>query len=407
MLIDQRSSVRGNIPISTSAPTANDLFARPSRKSMGSKIGMPQMSAAGNSFLRAVFAAPDFAGQGSFQGIPDDITGIVAPYRHILTGDLWTLLSRFGNPETLISCSSIVIIQPPTPGYAFWYAPLSPGQKVAYNTIFHGVPYDDFQSLFNNDPGYIVPKNDVNVMINDFRYAGNSFELICTSNSFSWKGSIRAFKLKLQYADSKLYKPDSTVQTFEITKAITGVEGVNANSAAAFITPANLGVFMSATNTESTFMSSTVPDKMWNMNGNNEDCYGVFAGTFTGFGTLETNAIILENIKTPGVAPTAEDATLFQVRTWSLIEYKPQPQTVLYNQGQTSPPHDPLALEVYRAVVADLPIAVTYAENDSFWKRFLNTIGKIGGWLSNLPGPYGLISSGVGTVASAIGGMIN
>lgn len=405
--VDQRSSIRGMIPITTSSPTANDLFARPSRKTMGSRINMPQMSEAGSSFLKSVFAAPDFAGQGAFLGIPDDISSIVCPYRHILTGDFWTILGIYGNSNDLIECNTVAIIQPPTPGYAFWFAPLKPGQIVNPTTIFHGVPYDDFKSLFGNDPLVLPPTYDVNEQVTDFRCAGNSFELICTSNAFQWRGSIRAFKLKLQYADTGLYAPDSTVPTFQTTKAVTGIEGVNATSAAAFVTPANLGVYMTAVNTEATFMSSSIPDKMWNINGNSASAYGIFEGIFTGFGTLETNVILLENIKVADQEPNPEVATLFQIRSWSMNEYKPQPSSLLYRSAHPSPPLDTTALNVYRSVVADLPVAVTYFENDSFWKRLMNTLGKIGGWLSNVPGPVGLISGGVGTLASTIGGMLN
>jgi len=364
------------------------------------------MSDAGMQFLKATFAAPDFAGQGSFLGIPDDITAIVCPYRHILTGSLWDLLYKHGNKTELDSAVTIVLIQPPTPGYAFWFAPLGVGEKVEPTTIFHGVPYDDFKSLFGNESA-AEPDEDVNEQVNKFRFSGNSIELICVSNAVQWRGNLRAFKLNLDYADTNAYAPDATKPDNKITTSITGVEGVNATSAAAFVTPANLGVYMTATNSESTFPTRTIPDRTWNMNGNNAVAYGVFAGIFTGFGTLETNVIVLENVKSPDSTPTADNSTLFQVRSWSMIEYLPQPQSLLYKSAHKSPEYDPVALNVYREVVADLPIAVTYGENDSFWKRLLGTIGKIGGFIAGMPGPIVLIGGGVGALASTIGGLID
>lgn len=395
------------IPISTSAPTANELFARPTRRNMGSKISMPQMTEAGKQFLKSTFAAPDFAGQGQFSGIPDDITALVSPFRHILTGSLWDLLYKYGDNKELDLCVSVVVMQPPTPGYAFWFCPLEAGASVLPTSIFHGVPYDDFESLFQNDPTVIPPTKDVNTQANKFRFSGNSLELICVSNAVQWRGNIRAFKLNLDYTDTTTYAPDQNVPSRTITTCITGVEGVNATSAAAFITPANLGCFMTATNTESTFPTRSIPDKIWDMNGNNVDAHGVFRGIFTGFGTLGTNVMVLENVKTTGSSPSSDNATLFQVRSWSMVEYFPQPQSLLYKTAIKSPETDVVALEVYRAVVADLPIAVTYAENDSFWKRLLGVIGKVGSFLTNLPGPIGLISGGVGTLASTIGGLID
>jgi len=392
------------VQITTSAPTANDLFLRPSRKTIGKKVPMMGMSEAGNRFLKSVFAAPDFAGQGDFLGIPDEVTSIVCPYRHILTGDFWELLALHGNPDELKASSRVVIIQPPVPGVAFYFAPLKPNEQVLETTIFHPVAFDDFKSLF----GSLIDEtgSDLNRNVNQFRFAGNTIELICTSNAFSWKGSIRAFKLALKYIDTNAYQPD-VGSSYNYTKAISGIEGVNATSAAAFITPANQGVYMTATNLETTFLTSSVPDLMFNVNGNNSTCFGILTGLFTGFGSLETNCIVLENVKKPDESPNSENCTLFQVRVWSMIEYLPHPQSVLYRTAHKSPECDPIALETYRAVVADLPVAVTYAENDTFWKRLCNVIGKIGGLVSNIPGPYGLIGGGIGTVASAIGGLLN
>jgi hypothetical protein len=396
----------GPIPLMTSPPTANNLFMRPSRKTLGTNISMPKLSEPGEKFLRGAFAAPDFAGQGNFLGIPDEKSYVQVPWRHIYTGDLWQTLLNYVDADIVKKASRVVIIQAPIPGYAFWFCCLNTGDRVESTTILYGVPYDEFGTLFNNPPSG-VPTNDVNSSINEFRFASNSIELICTSNATLWRGSLRAFKTKLSYMDTNAYQPNTNKPEYSVTKAITGVEGVNATAAATFITPSNLGVYMTAVNAQTTFNTSAVPDFMYNINGNNTTSFGIFNGLFTGFGDLETNIIVLEGNKTADMMPDASSATQYQIRAWSLIEYVPTTTSLLYQVAKPSPVYDPAAMSIYKSLVQELPVAVTYFENDSFWKRLLGVIGKVGGWLSNIPGPIGLISGGVGSLAGNIGNLIN
>lgn len=380
----------------TSGPVSQTLFTRKNRRDIGANIPMGNLSDAGLAFLRSTFAAPDFAGQGAFKGIPDNKTYFVTPFRHILAGNLFTLLGITG----LEPSQQLVIAQFPTPGVAFWWT-ITTG-AVEPSSIFTPVPFDQFETLFNNpiDTGSSPPVN-INKNVNSFRMSGNSIELICTSNATSWNGSIRAFKGNVNMTDCKLYSPNGGWTNYQLTKCITGLENINATGAASFISPSNLGVYMTAVNKEVVFNSHEVPDSMADMNGNNDQAFGVLGGTFTGFGDLETNFIILE-----GTA-TATVQTQFSVRAWQAVEYTPINSSLLYSSATSSPKSDPAALEIYRSLVSELPVAVTYFENGNFWKRLLSLTSRIGGALKVLPGPMGLIAGGVGDLASNIGTLVN
>lgn len=387
----------GAQPVFTSGAVSQTLFTRKNRSNIGAGIQMGKMTDAGLKFLKSTFAAPDFAGQGTFDGIPDDKTYSVAPYRHILAADLFALLGIMNVPLG----QKLVLVQLPTPGVAFWWAVVTTG--VTPTTIFTPVAYDQFDSLFGQPAiSGPAPPVDVNRNVNAFRMAGNSIELICTSNSTQWSGSIRALKGNCSLStSSNLYSPDGSWANFETTTQIVGLENANSTGAASFIAPSNLGVFMTAVNKEVIFNSHEIPDSMGSLNGNNPYTFGVLSGIFTGFGDLETNFVILEGTSSPAYQ------TQFSVRCWQTVEYVPVNGTIIYNMSSISPRCDPVALELYRAVVADLPVAVTYFENDSFWKRLLSWTGKIGNALAGLPGPYGLIAGGVGGLASTVSNLVN
>lgn len=367
---------------------AVDLFRRPNRSGIMRGVTTRGISEAGMEFLKSTFAAPDFAGQGAFQGIPDDRTGLCLPTRHVLMKDLYTLIPQPTEKENTI------IIQPPTPGMAFWWANVDRNVGVTANTVFLAVHYDDFAMLFTSEP-HTNPANvkDINSNVNEFRMAGASMELVCTSNAFYWSGSIRCFKLKLKLSDNAVY----TSGTNGYAKTITGLEGVNSTSTSTFITPANLGAYMSAVDSESSFRSHDIPDKVLGLNTGSASAFGIFEDWFTGFGDLETNVMVLENIV------NSQGTTNFTVRCWQTLEYTPLPTTFINSAKRQSPPKDEVAMHVYRQAVSMLPVAVTYADNANFFTRLLGVIGKVGGFVSNfLPGPWGIAGKALSGAATTV-----
>lgn len=118
----------------------------------------------------------------------------------------------------------------------------------------------------------------------------------------------------------------------------------------------------------------------------------------TGWGDLECNVIIFESIQD----------TKFTIRTWQTLEAVPNSNSSLvYILAKSSPAADPVALALYRELVNQLPVAVTYFENDTFWKRLLSVVSRIGGALSVIPGPWGALAGGVGGVSGTIASMVN
>jgi len=387
----QQNQTNGNQPmqnIRTSGSMAVDLFKRPARSSLMRGVTTRGIGAAGMAFLKATFAAPDFAGQGAFEGIPDDRTGLCLPTRHIFMKDLYSLITAPNEKQNTI------IIQPPTPGMAFWWANVDKIAGVQANTTFLAVHYDDFGALFTPEPFTNAANvKDINSNVNEFRMAGASMELVCTSNAFNWSGSIRCFKLKLKLSENAAY----TSGLNSYTKTITGLEGCNSTSTSTFIAPANLGAYMSATDSEANFRSHDIPDKINSLNVGSSSAYGVFEDWFTGFGDLETNVMVLENMF------NSNGVTNFTIRCWQTLEYTPLPNTFANSLKRISPPKDEMAMHVYRQAVSMLPVAVTYADNANFFTRLLGIIGKVGGVVSNfLPGPWGIAGKALSGAATTV-----
>jgi hypothetical protein len=389
------------MPITTSGPAVSDLFKRNRRSDIGKRIrGLPPPSAAGWAFLKAVFASPDFAGQGKFNGIPDSAAYSTLKYRHAFTSDLYStltasaLLFKVAPP---VAGQDILICQPPVPGVAFYWAQIAPGSPVINTTQFIPVPFNDFAQLFSTP---VQTAGTLNALITQCRFAGNSLELICTSNAFTWTGSIIAFKGKTALVDSKAYTP-TTGNT--LSKQFTGLENFNnAGQTSNLSTPSNLGVYMTSVNSESTFPWSDIDTDLFAVNTSSATGLGVMAGNFPGCGTLETNFVRLTGTWPTGATPT----TNFILRAWSTLEYVPVEGTVFSNAATPSAAKDEAALRIYDAVVADLPVACTYFENDSFWKKLLGVVGSVGSALSVIPG-WGAIAGGVGSLASTVASSIS
>lgn len=370
-----------------------------------------QLSRDGLTFLKAVFAAPDFAGQGKFNGIPDEAPYSCLKYRHILNNSLWSLIKASAlqsgaflpEPDT-----DILILQPPVPGVAFYWGIVASGARVTADTAFTPVFYNDFPELFGSN-GYGQPgtggRPQLDDKVNAFRFGGNSAELICMTNAFNWTGTLTAFKGKCTMSDTKSYTSLGAAQT----KSFSGLENFNNNGmTSTYVSPSNLGLYMTAVNTETTFVSNPVDPDLFQVNANQPGSTGALYGALPGVGSLETNFIRISGLTYSGDGTPERPytpVTTFTARFWSVLEYTPVEGTVFSNVSTPNPELDPVALQLYRAVVADLPVAVTYAENDSFWKKLLGVIGTVGKSLSVVPG-WGAIAGGIGMAADTAAGLI-
>jgi hypothetical protein len=106
-------------------------------------------------------------------------------------------------------------------------------------------------------------------------------------------------------------------------------------------------------------------------------------GLFVGFGSLETNVI-----RIPSIAASQS----LRIRTWSCVEYTVPSTSILWHFSHLSPMADPMALSVLKEFHHQFPIAVTSAQNASFWenvRKWVTRVTKVGGFV---PGPVGQIS---------------
>lgn len=398
------------VPIFTSGAAVSDMLRREtkmfSKQRLTRTMQKIKLTRDGELFLKAVYAPPDFAGQGAFCGIPDELAMPSLKYRHAFVGDFWSSVvasvARFGGVSPITAGCDVIVVQPPVPGVAFYVAFVTPGAMVNDSTLFYPVTYSDYADLFGAEINIppIAPVPSVNGLITKFRMAGSSLELICTTNAFNWSGSITGTKGTSEMAPSDIYSGASG----NMSHTFNGMQNANARgNTSTYVAGANLGIFQTAVNDEKEFPWTSVNTNYFNMNqGSDPNSAGILLGQFPGLGTLETNYVRLSGI---WGSATTTPITTFQVRCWSTVEYVPKTGSSLNNFITPNALLDPAALLAYRAVADELPVAVQYSENSSFWKKLLGVIGSIGTSMSVIPG-WGAIAGGIGTAANAASNLL-
>jgi hypothetical protein len=106
---------------------------------------------------------------------------------------------------------------------------------------------------------------------------------------------------------------------------------------------------------------------------------------------------------------TASSALTFTLITRAIVEYLPDPYSMVYNMARPSPPPDYNALALYAKVVSTLPMAVPYSQNEGFWQDVWNFMKKVLGVVSSVAPTMGPIGQIVGAAAGgihAVGSMI-
>jgi len=83
------------------------------------------------------------------------------------------------------------------------------------------------------------------------------------------------------------------------------------------------------------------------------------------------------------------------VKMWSCLEYRPNPNAMIYQFGHDSPPLDEVALKEYRTVARSIPCAVSAAQNASMWERVKSIIKASLSFASTIPGPIGMAATGI------------
>lgn len=326
----------------------------------------------GLSFLKCAFAPPDFAAN-DVAGVPDSYQGPSLVKKHRFTGTI----SNQPNKD-------LYIVVAPVPGTSFFYLDNAAATPVPAEVSFKGVNYPDTTTLFPH------PAASTNY-VNKFRYISNHVEIIPTVNAMSWAGSVQVWKTNLALTERPILDPSKA------PKSVTGLQAVNALNSNQYTAPVNLGCYSGAYNSGE-FLFTPIIEGYMNLPDFlivNED-FGQFA-PMNSFPGMDNNfeTIIIK------ISGTGAVSNSFIIKTWACVEYMCSPGNLLY-EFSTLSPQDKLAIELYRKVINNLPVAVAFVDNDSFWKRVLSIIKSITAGGSFIPGPIGIVSGGVSSVISGL-----
>lgn len=346
-----------------------------------------RMSEAGRAFLKCAFAPPDFNVDPG-KGIPDQFAGKTLTRKDVLTSSL------SGTPDR----DDYYVIAP-TPGVAFWYAQTPAGVAPNSATTWQANSFPGAfgaGALFGDEAtGGSVRSSNVDA----FRYASLCAGIYPTSNMMKYAGSIQVWKapLKQTVENVAMVIPTTTPTAISVSEiVVSGLENTTTvpteNYSHSFID----GMYTVAGNNQPDFpfrpileAYDAVPAQLVG-----SSMFGKLRGPYLGIG--DTDSIIIK-ISTP-----AEAVNSFVLKVWACAEYKVNTSSGFYQYAGTSPHYDPIALELYRRCLNEIPLAVVCADNAKFWESVLRIMRGISSAASHVPGPIGMIGTGVGMVTNAI-----
>lgn len=334
-----------------------------------------KLTSDGLSFLKCAFAPPDFS-VNKIAGVPDTYEGNSLVMKHRLIG-----------PDTFASGRDYYIWLAPIPGVAYLQLQVAAGAPVTSTDQWTVVRYSDYNSMFGTN----ATGSDSADQVTQFRYVSNHIELVPTVNQMQWSGSIQAFKVPAQLGPRT--KPGMSPEDLY---SVTGLQSVNSTNSNQYCGPFFNGVYSGCYSANCKFDFTKIIEGLGPATPTTVDPTGDFtqiAGRIPGFDNAFESLIVK-------VSGLTSNCTAI-VKTWACVEYQVMAGTQLY-QFQTASCSDPTAMEVYKKLIAELPIGVGFMDNENFWRRVLNLIKGISGGLSFIPGPYGAVASGVNMVTTGI-----
>jgi hypothetical protein len=353
-------------------------------------------------FLKCAFAPPDFDGS-SIGGVTDKFSGKSTAIKYRYTNA--PLYNNGTSFVPWIAGRDYYVLLAPTPGIAYFVASVTAGAAPGRSVNFQAVTYSSFSGLFDVAGD---GKSCAN-LTTKYRYVSNHFEFVPTMNATSWAGNIQVFKLPVQCVrrenDDGGGNDRLTVTGLGSSIVNSGVEsilstGINASDMDQYTGPYNLGCYTAAyMRGGDSWNWSDIWDEQnpipaisqagdWGSLGNGSKSIPGFDNNF------ETTVI-----KFSGLGSTAPQGI---IKTWACVEHQFVPGSVMYEMQNNRNCYDPQAMEMYRAVIQELPIGVSFLDNDSFWQRVLAIIRRVSGAASVIPGPYGMAATGVNLVANAL-----
>lgn len=379
------------VEYSPNIPLNNRIVPQPPGVSTGKnnmapyiRRNMGKLSAEGMKFLKCAFSAADFDGAGNY-GVPDKYGGKSLAVKH-----RGVFSFNFDSANT-----DYYFLVLPTPGFAYYLATTVAGVPPTAATVWRGVPYSDYSGLFG--------PTGLNAAINitKFRYVSQHFELVPTTNSNQWTGNVQSWKVPVAVEEA-LYGSGADTLT------ILGLNGTVATNQDMYTGPMNLGVYVGAFNKGgSDWGFSRIHKSRTNIPASLSAVAGVDFGEISG-GSLAIpgfdNNFETICIKVSGMGPNVANTAI--LKSWACVEYQFVPGNPMYEMQVLHQESDEIALEMYRKIVVQLPVGVSYLDNENFWNRVLNIIRNISGGLSLLPGPYGLVAGGVHSIATGMSSLI-
>ena len=357
---------------------------------------MAGLSKAGENFLKCAYASPDFSVDPG-QGIPDGYEGKALMRKEVYT-----------NSVGFTANTDAFFLVMPTPGISYWRCSVPVGTYPLQTTVWTPVYNSSFQSLFGTPTDQTVdtPTNPVerDTNVTKFRYVSNTFEITPTSNFMQYAGSITVWKFPVTLSETFRTTGVGALQDQIVELAFNGL------SALTQVSPDNKpfkfidGAYSVAVNTETNWEFQSVRSGITRMPGLSESAtnnitWGSFLGDIIGMGDLQSMVFRVSS-------PTGSVNSAI-IKSWSCVEYQPNPSSAYYQFAGKSPAHDPVALKLYRQIALKVPVAVCVAENDGFWTDrvvpILKSILGAARVVGNVIPPVGLAVSGIDMLTQAFG----
>ena len=349
---------------------------------------LARLSQPGLAFLKCAFAPPDFNTDPG-KGIPDRFEGKVVTRKDVLNQSI----NFTANRDTFILIA-------PTPGVAYWIADVPAGTFPVSTTTFNAVNYPGFTSMFGTAA---AARSD---QVSSFRYASMNVGIYPTSNLMQFAGSITVWKCPVKMSNVQ-FPVATTPATSALVHTLVGLDGVLAVGPDNFSESFIKGVFSQSVCNEPDFEFSDILEGIQTLPPANVTVatsgqpFSLSAGSesvsgIVGWGNMDTIVIRVS-------APTGAVNSAI-LKTWACLEYRPNPNAMLYQFGHDSPPCDDVALQEYRTVARSLPVAVIAAQNATMWERVKSILKSSLAMASNIPGPIGVAASGISGLSALFEG---
>jgi len=350
---------------------------------------MTTLTAPGLNFLKCAFASPDFNADPG-QGIPDRYEGKVLTRKDVLTASV----NFTENTDTFILVA-------PVPGVAYLSCEVPAGTFPTATDTFTAVPYPGFSSLF----GSAASARATNV--SGFRYASMNFGIYPTSNMMQFAGSITVWKAPIKLSTNQ-FPLATTPPTSQLIHSLVGLESAQAVGPDNFTTSFINGMYAQSASNEPDFEFSPILEGVQKMPPVNVTVaesgqpFSVTAGSettcgITGWGDMDTIIVRVSS------GTTAVNSAI--IKSWACLEYRPNAQSAFYQFGHDSPPLDTVALDEYRCIIKELPVAVIAAENAHMWDRIKAMLRGGLDLASKIPGPVGMTATGISGISSMLSGL--